>query len=71
MNSVPTSGVLIGGIVVFVLVAVPLIVAKFLRNVEAGEIRLVSWLGGTLIYGGPGKSKEIHSSPRVPRFRAR
>jgi flotillin len=39
---------------------VPLIVASFLRNVEAGEIRLVSWLhGGTVIYRGPGKSKEI------------
>src|ERR671939_1013875 len=43
--------------VVFV---VPLIVASFLRNVEAGTIRLVSWLhGGTVIYRGPGKSKAI------------
>src|SRR5579872_7310572 len=50
----------IGGVVVFVLFVVPLIVASFLRNVEAGEIRLVSWLGGhTVIYRGPGKSKEI------------
>jgi flotillin len=48
------------GVVAGVLVLVPVIVAKFLRNVEAGEIRLVSWLsGGTLIYRGPGKSKEI------------
>src|ERR1700704_2629669 len=48
------------GIVLGALVLVPVIVAKFLRNVEAGEIRLVSWLsGGTLIYRGPGKSKEI------------
>src|SRR6185436_520511 len=32
----------------------------FLRNVEAGTIRLVSWLhGGTVTYRGPGKSKEI------------
>src|SRR5437763_3599130 len=56
------SGTLLGiiGIVGFVLVVVPFIVAKFLRNVEAGEIRLVSWLGGgTIIYRGPGKSKEI------------
>ena len=60
MDSFLTSGVVVGGVVVFVLVAVPLIVSKFLRNVEAGEIRLVSWLsGGTLIYRGPGKSKEI------------
>jgi flotillin len=60
MNSLLSSGVLVAGVVVFVLVAIPVIVAKFLRNVEAGEIRLVSWLGGgTIIYRGPGKSKEI------------
>ena len=56
------SGTLLGiiGIVGFVLVVVPFIVASFLRNVEAGTIRLVSWLaGGTVIYRGPGKSKEI------------
>src|SRR5258707_12415677 len=49
------------GIVLFsVLVIIPAIVASFLRNVEAGTIRLVSWLaGGTVIYRGPGKSKEI------------
>ena len=47
-------------IVVGVLVVLPVIVASFLRNVEAGTIRLVSWLaGGTVIYRGPGKSKEI------------
>ena len=50
----------IGGVVVFVVVVVPVIVASFLRNVEAGTIRMVSWLqGGTVIYRGPGKSKEI------------
>src|SRR6478672_6750903 len=55
-----SSGLLIAGVVVFVLVAVPFIVASFLRNVEAGTIRMVSWLaGGTVIYRGPGKSKEI------------
>ena len=55
-----TNGVIIAGVLLFVLVAVPLIVSKFLCNVEAGEIRLVSWLaGGTVIYRGPGKSKEI------------
>jgi flotillin len=60
MDGLISSGILIAGVVLFVLVAVPLIVAKFLRNVEAGEIRLVSWLaGGTKIYRGPGKSKEI------------
>ncbi|HTO72476.1 MAG TPA: hypothetical protein VMJ30_01595 [Gemmatimonadales bacterium] len=51
---------LIAGVVFFVLFVVPLIVASFLRSVEAGNIRLVSWLaGGTVIYRGPGKSKEI------------
>jgi len=54
------SLVLIGGVALFVLFVVPLIVASFLKNVEAGTIRLVSWLhGGTVIYRGPGKSKEI------------
>src|SRR5882757_4757101 len=56
----PTTIMLIGGVVVFVLVVIPMIVASFLRNVEAGTIRLVSWLhGGTVTYRGPGKSKEI------------
>ncbi|HTR76835.1 MAG TPA: hypothetical protein VMH39_01935 [Gemmatimonadaceae bacterium] len=57
----PFSGlIVIAGIILFVVIVVPIIVASFLRNVEAGEIRLVSWLaGGTVIYRGPGKSKEI------------
>jgi len=47
-------------VVGFVLVVMPMIVASFLRNVDAGTIRLVSWLnGGTITYRGPGKSKEI------------
>jgi flotillin len=46
--------------IVFGVVVIPAIVASFLRNVDAGTIRLVSWLhGGTVIYRGPGKSKEI------------
>jgi flotillin len=50
----------IGLIIGFVLFVVPIIVASFLRNVDAGTIRLVSWLhGGTVTYRGPGKSKEI------------
>src|SRR6185503_4642212 len=54
-----SSLVLIAGVALFVLFVVPLIVASFLKNVEAGTIRLVSWLhGGTVIYRGPGKSKE-------------
>ena len=48
------------GVIVLVLVVIPGLVASFLRNVDAGTIRLVSWLnGGTVIYRGPGKSKEI------------
>src|ERR1035437_7761093 len=56
MNILVVAGlVLVGGVVV-----IPPVVASFLRNVEAGTIRLVSWLaGGTVIYRGPGKSKEI------------
>src|SRR5438045_1071223 len=45
------------GVVLFV---IPMIASAFLRNVDAGTIRLVSWLhGGTVTYRGPGKSKEI------------
>ena len=55
-----SGGVAIAIIVGFVVIVIPMIVASFLRNVEAGTIRLVSWLhGGTVIYRGPGKSKEI------------
>ena len=56
MNAIAVAG----AVVVAVLFVIPVIVASFLRNVEAGTIRLVSWLaGGTVIYRGPGKSKEI------------
>ena len=55
-----TSIYLIGAILVGVFIVIPGIVASFLRNVEAGTIRIVSWLaGGSVIYRGPGKSKEI------------
>src|SRR5438105_7736997 len=51
---------IIGGVVLGVLGLLPVIVSLFLRSVEAGTIRLVSWLaGGTVTYRGPGKSKEI------------
>ena len=60
MNGMFSSGILIAVVVGFVVIVIPMIVASFLRNVEAGTIRLVSWLaGGTAIYRGPGKSKEI------------
>jgi flotillin len=60
MSTLFSGSFLVVGVVVFAVLAVPLIVASFLRNVEAGTIRLVSWLhGGTVIYRGPGKSKEV------------
>ncbi|HTV21234.1 MAG TPA: hypothetical protein VMG12_21255, partial [Polyangiaceae bacterium] len=60
MSEMVSSWLLIALVVVFALVIAPAIAAAFLRNVEAGTIRLVSWLhGGTVIYRGPGKSKEI------------
>src|SRR5256885_15332318 len=47
-------------VVIGVFVVIPMIVASFLRNVEAGTVRRVSWLaGGSVIYRGPGRSKEI------------
>jgi flotillin len=51
---------IIAAVLLGVFVVIPTIVAAFLRDVEAGTIRLVSWItGGTVIYRGPGKSKEI------------
>ena len=48
------------GAVLVILVVIPLIVTSFLRNVDAGSIRMVSWVnGGTNIYRGPGKSLEV------------
>ena len=64
--------IIIAAILVGVLGVIPLIVSSFLRNVEAGTIRMVSWLqGSTIIYRGPGKSKEVPLSPRVPHFPAK
>src|ERR1041385_2958727 len=55
-----STGLIVAAVLVGTLVFIPLIVAAFLRDVDAGTIRLVSWLnGGTIIYRGPGKSKEI------------
>src|SRR3954470_15796348 len=58
MNSSLIWTALVVLLAVFVLI--PMTVSAFLRNVEAGTIRLVSWLTGrTYIYRGPGKSKEV------------
>ncbi len=52
--------IIVAVIVVAVILAVPIIISSFLRTVEAGSIRLVSWLNrGTAIYKGPGKSFEV------------
>jgi len=52
--------ILVVAVPIAVLVLLPFIVAGFLRDVDAGTIRMVSWLNGsTVIYRGPGKSKEI------------
>jgi flotillin len=59
-GSLSTALITIGGILFAVLIMVPWLVSLFLRNVEAGTIRMVSWYGGgTRIYRGPGKSWEI------------
>ncbi len=48
------------GALILLLVLIPIIVGSFLRNVNAGTIRMVSWLrGSTVIYRGPGKSLEV------------
>ncbi len=53
-------GIGIGAALFVLLIVIPVITASVLRNVEAGTIRMVSWLnGGTAIYRGPGKSKEL------------
>src|SRR3979411_1922414 len=52
--------IIIAAVLVGVLGVIPLIVSSFLRNVDAGTIRMVSSLqGSTIIYRGPGKSKEV------------
>src|SRR4029453_11357521 len=58
--STMTSLYLIAAVLIGVFIVIPGIAASFLRNVEAGTIRIVSWLaGGSVIYRGPGKSKEV------------
>jgi flotillin len=61
LHTLITNGYfIIAAVLLGVFVVVPTIVAAFLRDVEAGTIRIVSWItGGSVIYRGPGKSKEI------------
>lgn len=54
------SPLIVAAIVVAVLLFIPIIFSNFLRTVEAGTIRLVSFFkGSTYIYKGPGKAWEI------------
>lgn len=47
-------------IAVVIFVVIPILATMVLRTVDAGTIRLVSWLGGDpKVYKGPGKSREI------------
>src|SRR3954463_11731195 len=60
MDPMVRSGIGIIAILFLVLFLIPVMVNSVLRNVEAGTIRLVSWLPGrTVTYRGPGKSMEI------------
>ncbi|MBV9488352.1 MAG: hypothetical protein JO069_01335 [Verrucomicrobia bacterium] len=55
-----TTIILAVGIVVLAAVLIPVCVTAFLRDVQAGSIRLVTWWqGGMKIYRGPGKSYEV------------
>lgn len=50
----------VGGALIFVVFLMPLLMSRLLRTVDAGTIRLVSWMGGDpKVYKGPGKSREI------------
>ena len=56
----PTQIVAIAAILIVLFIVIPAIVVMFLRNVDAGSIRIVTLLGGsTHIYRGPGKSFEV------------
>ncbi len=48
------------GAVLLAILFIPLIISRFLTTVDAGSIRLVSWLrGSTAIYKGPCKAIEV------------
>ena len=52
--------VAIAAVLIVLFIVVPAIVSLFLRNVDAGTIRIVTmWGGGSHIYRGPGKAFEI------------
>jgi flotillin len=48
------------GIIILAALLIPLFITAFLRDVNAGSIRLVTWWRGNMrIYRGPGKSYEV------------
>jgi flotillin len=50
----------VAALVVVVFICIPILISMLIRTVDAGTIRLVSWMsGGGKIYKGPGKSWEI------------
>ena len=50
----------IGIVLAVIFLALPILISRFLRTVEAGTIRIVSWMGGaTKVFRGPTKSWEI------------
>ncbi len=52
--------IIIAAVLFVLLIVVPVVVQMFLRNVDAGTIRIVTlWGGRTHIYRGPGKSFEV------------
>jgi flotillin len=54
------STIVLATVAVVVCLFIPILVSRILRTVDAGTIRLVSWIGGTVkIFKGPGKSWEI------------
>jgi flotillin len=51
---------IITGLIVLASVTIPLIITAFLKDVDAGSIRLVTWWRGSMkIYRGPGKRYEV------------
>jgi flotillin len=51
---------IIVGLIVLAAVAIPLTITAFLKDVEAGSVRLVTWWRGSMkIYRGPGKCYEV------------
>jgi flotillin len=57
MNEVVYVALAVFVVVVF---CVPILMSMILRTVDAGTIRIVSWItGGVKVFKGPGKSKEL------------